>query len=304
MELVVDVLNYDHAVFCIENNVDNIILSNELYSSQYSYSFNEQEVQKLIKIKNKTKIWIKVDIFFYEQDINRLICYLRWLSRLDIDYIIFQDYAVAQINEEYNLNLKLHYGSQTLNVSSYQFDFFGENNINSLFLAREISFSELTDICRHKKNIKVEIHGHGYSYMMYSRWKMITNFETYYNLKNNNVHNNLIEIKEELRKFPNLLIENRHGTHMYTGYLVYSIDLLKKIKDIGVDYLRIDLFDTNYQYAVEITKYYLEFINKEIDQSNLKKFINLHNENNLLISHGFLAAINKLPTLQKEEDEK
>lgn len=302
MELIIDVLNYDHALYCIDQNVQNIILSNELYSSQYNYSFNEQEIQFLINNKKNTKIWIKVDAFFYEQDINRLICYLRWLSRLNIDYIIFQDFAVFQINEEYNLNLKLHYGSQTLNVSSFQFNFFKENNINSLFLAREISFVELKDICANKNDMKVEIHGHGYSYMMHSRWKMISNFNEYYETKINK-DNNVVRIKEELRKYPDIIFENKHGTHMYTGYMLYSIDLIDKLIEIGIDYLRLDFINTNIEYAKSITSFYLKKLKNNLNKDDFEQFLDLHTKNNLNISHGFLGEISKLPGLIKDDND-
>ncbi len=299
MELVVEAFNMEHALFCINSGVHNLIIGNEVFASTYSYSFSENEVINLINNKKSTKIWIKVDAFFFEPDINRLICYLKWLSRLNVDFVIFQDFAVAQINDELKLNLKLHYASQTTNTSYYQFDFFLENNIKSLFLARELTITELIEICQNKGSMKIEIQGHGYGFIMHSRWKMISNFENYFNEKISNDDNKLIQIKEKLRKYPNLIFENRHGTHMFTGYQIYTIDLLSKLDSLGIDYLRLDFFNTNFDYAKTITDLYLKILTKKTDIDNT---INLFNElhKNHCIDHGFLGNIKDLPHLQKD----
>ena len=299
MELIVEAYNMEHALFCIDSGVHNLIIGNEVFASTYSYSFSENEVINLVNNKKNTKIWIKIDTFFFEPDINRLICYLKWLSRLNVDFIIFQDFAVAQINDELKLNLKLNYASQTTNTSYYQFDFFLENNIKSIFLARELTMTELIEICQNKGSMKIEIQGHGYGFIMHSRWKMISNFENYFNEKISNDDNKLIQIKEKLRKYPNLIFENRHGTHMFTGYQIYTIDLLSKLDSLGIDYLRLDFFNTNFDYAKTITDLYLKILTKKTDIDNT---INLFNElhKNHCIDHGFLGNIKDLPHLQKD----
>lgn len=303
MELTVEAFSLDHALKCIEIGVDNLILGNELFANRLSYSFNESEIANLVNKRKTTKIWIKVNNFFFEHEIDRLEMYLRWLSSLEIEKVIFQDYAVAQINFENNLNLNLHYNPETLVTSYGQFDFFKENNINSVFVARELMYNELQEICENKNGMKIEIQAFGYGFIMHSRWKLITNYEKHYNYHLNK-DNEFIKIKEHLRKYPNLLFEDNQGTHMLTGYIIDLSELLLNLYEINVDYLNLNFLNTDNNYAIEITKVYNTLLkdvvsNKKINLNQINIIKELSSK--YLLSQGFLGGTKHFLHLAKDE---
>ncbi len=300
MELLVEAFSLEHAKECIKNKIPNLILGNEIFASRLSYSFNESEIQSLVRNKSITKIWIKVNAFFFEHEINRLIAYLRWLSRINIDYVIFSDFAVAQINDEFGLRLNLHYNPETIVCSYGQLDFYKECNFTGVFLAREIMWKELEEICQNKKDIKVEIQGHGYGFIMHSRWKLISNFYDYYQI-NNNKDEQFLKIKEKLRKIPNLIFQDRHGTHMLTGYLIYSLNLIDKLKAINIDYLKLDFLFTNEEYAKKITNLYQDVIDNKIQINKANDLMKKYS-NDFLISNGFLGGCKDILHLKKEDE--
>lgn len=303
MELTVEAFSLDHALKCIEIGVDNLILGNELFANRLSYSFNESEIANLVNKRKTTKIWIKVNNFFFEHEIDRLEMYLRWLSSLEIEKVIFQDYAVAQINFENNLNLNLHYNPETLVTSYGQFDFFKENNIDSVFVARELMYNELQEICENKNGMKIEIQAFGYGFIMHSRWKLITNYEKHYNYHLNKDHE-FIKIKEHLRKYPNLLFEDNQGTHMLTGYIIDLSELLLNLYEINVDYLNLNFLNTDNNYAIEITKIYNILLkdvlsNKKISLNQINIIKELSSK--YLLSQGFLGGTKHILHLAKDE---
>ncbi len=299
VELLVEAFNLEHAKECIKNKIPNLILGNEIFASRLSYSFNESEIQSLVNNKSTTKIWIKVNTFFFENEINRLIAYLRWLSRIKVDYVIFSDFAVVQINDELDLKLNLHYNPETIVCSYGQLDFYKKCNFTGVFLAKEIMWNELEEISKNKNGIKIEIQGHGYGFIMHSRWKLINNFYDYYQI-NKNDDQQFLKIKEKLRKIPNLIFEDRHGTHMLTGYLISSLNLIEKLKKINIDYLKLDFLFTNEDYAKKITNLYQDVINNKI-LINKACDLMVEYSKDFIISNSFLGGYKDILHLEKED---
>lgn len=304
MEIVVEAYNFDHARWCIENNVENLLIGNELFANRLSYSFNQSELQDLVNKRKNTKIWVKVNNFFFEQEINRLEMYLRWLSNLEIDRVVFQDFAVAQINYEDNLGLNLHYNPETLVTNWGQFEFYQQNQINSCFLARELMPFKLEEITKHKKQMQVEVQGFGYGFIMHSRWKLISNFEDHYQVT---LDKDELLIKEALRKYPNMLIEDATGTHMFTGYLINGINQLKQLKSFNIDYLSLSFLKTNETIAQTVTSIYMQAIKDNQFEEHQKDYEQQINEvcKDFILSPGYLGGKDTiLHTIKVDEDEK
>ncbi len=303
MEIVVEAYNFDHARWCIENNVPNLILGNDLFANRLSYSFNQSELQDLVNKRKNTKIWVKVNNFFFEQELNRLEMYLRWLSNLDIDRVIFQDYAVAQFNYEDNLGLNLHYNPETLITNYGQFDFYEQNNFKGCFVARELMPLELKEIAQHKNKMQLEVQGFGYAFIMHSRWKLISNFEDHYQVSLNKEH---LIIREALRKYPNVIFEDNSGTHMLSGYLINSLSVLNNLKEMNIDFLSINFLKLNQTIAQEVTKLFMQALNDNDYQNNVNSYENKLKEicSEYVLSPGYLGGPKCILHTEKVDDEK
>lgn len=304
MKLIIEPFNFEHANFCIDQKIDAIILGSEDYSLRNSYNFTDEEILKIISNKKNTKIFIKVNAFFFEHQIDKLTNYLIRISKWEIDGVIFSDFAIAQINEELKLNLKLRYNPDTLVTSYFQFPFYIENNFSCVSLARELSLIELSEILSNKTNeLELEIQGHGYLFIMHSRWKLISNFEKYYDI---NLKHKELKIKENLRKLPNIITQDKHGTHMFSGYQICTIDILDKIRNI--DWLRIDCINMNEEEAYKLVTLYKESIdmlnsnNNEYNEKTKDIYKQITKFSSSLISHSFLGKMKDILHMEKNDD--
>ena len=212
---------------------------------------------------------------------------------------------MAQINAEEQLNLKLKYSPETLVTSYQQFDFFKEINCASVTLARELAMFEVDEILKHKlPGLEVEIQGHGYLFIMHSRWKLISNFEESYDIQLK--HQQLL-IREDLRKLPNVITEDNFGTHMFSGFQLYTLDILNQLKD--VDWIRIDTINMQSDEVYYTTDTYLKAItllNQDVNQyqqyvtSTLEEFKTHYVAP---LAHGFLGGIKQMPHMEKNDEE-
>lgn len=67
---------------------------------------------------------------------------------------------------------------------------------------------------------------------------MVSNFAAYANLDLQRDKRYLI--REKMRLYPNLVFEDKDGTHMLGGYELCVMRHLKELADMGVDWIRID----------------------------------------------------------------
>lgn len=306
MKIIASPANYNEALLLLKHNVDVLVLANNNYAVRNVYNCDLETIKKLCAQKQNSEIWVNVNAFFYEPQIKELENYLTELSQLPIDRVIFNDYAVAQINYEQNLNLKLHYDPNTLVTSYGQLDFYKENGFNSVSLSNELFLPEIKMILENKiPGLELCLQVHGFALIMHSRWNLVTNFKDYIEDKDDEyIRNKIYIIKEEKRKYSNLIFEDNHGTHMFSGYELCLIKYLKILNEYSLDYIRIDniLQSQDAQYSLEIVKIYqkaLQYIN-ENNQDLDSKLDTAYNEclqfakDTNKVASGFVGGIKEI----------
>jgi putative protease len=169
MELLINPTSYDNAIDLIELGIHQINIGLREFSMRNNCILTFAQIKKIISNKKSTKIILLFNKIFFEQDIEDLEKMLVEVSKLDIDGIIFCDYAICQICFEKKLKVNLIYHPETLNVNYGQIPFFEKNGISEIVLARELNSLNIKDIAAHKGTIKIQIQVAGYSYMMQSR---------------------------------------------------------------------------------------------------------------------------------------
>lgn len=280
MKIIASPANYNEAISLIDNGIDVLLLGDSIHSTRMIYNCQLDDLNAICNNKKQTEIWLNVNAFFYEQDLDELEKYLKEIKQLKIDKVVFNDYAVAQIDFEQNLNLNLHYEPSALVTSYGQLEFYLQNNIYSVSLSNELFLPEILTILKNKpKGMKICLQVQGFVLIMHSRWNLVTNFAQYLeNSDDEYIKNKAIFIREEQRKYKNIIFEDNHGTHMFSGYELCLIRYLKKMFDSGLDYIKIDnILQTNNEYSLEYYKIYQKLIdsikNNNFDEKLIENLI-------------------------------
>ena len=297
MKLVTMPYDYEQALDFIKNQVDCLLIGHKDFSLRVTNYFSWKEIEKIAFNKNKSKIFLLVNQIFFENNLKKLTNDLKKINTLPIDGIYFQDYAVPQLVKENKLNINLIYHPETIVTSYGQFPFFVKNNIKHIVLSRELFKSEIKTICKNKpKKFSLEIQGHGLLFIMHSRWKMISNFNEYANLKINTEKS--YWIKESLRKYPNAIYEDKFGTHMFSGYQLCTIKILNELIEMEIDYLRIDNILQTKKWCNEITYLYHDLLKMLKNKKLTKKDEELYFEKAKKICKPYPIALGFLGTIK------
>ncbi len=314
MQIITTPYSYEDAINLLKNCVDILLLTNSNFGVRNNYNCTNDELVKIIDYINsnniKTKIWINVNSFFFEDEILSLKNYLLFLNSLknNIDKIVFNDFAVAQICYEENININLHYDPNTLVTSYGQFDFYLENNINSISVSNELFLAEILTILKNKpNNLKICLLAQGHVFIMHSRWNLISNFKNYVEDRDDEyVQNKVYYIKELNRRFSNIIYEDKHGSHMLTGYELCIIKQLYELWKNKLDYIKIDNIFQDENYALEIYKIYKNLINNFENNVIDENLINLSYQKvvdfskSKKISSGFIGGIEEILNYEKK----
>ena len=207
-----------------------------------------------------------------------------------------------EIDYENNLKLNLHYSSNTLVTSYHQFPFFIENNINSVSLPNELFINEIKQIANNKpNNFELLIQTQGFAFIMHSRWNLVSNFQKYVEDTNKEYDKNKVIFIKELNKvYPNLIIEDEYGTHMFSGYELCCIKFLNQFKEMNIDYLLIDTYlnnDSNYD--LQICSIYKKAMS---DLNNLELYFDeIQKITNNELSSGFIGGPLEIKHILKHE---
>lgn len=285
----------------LNTNVHKIIFGIKGYSCRFNNYINLEQLRRIVEHKQDKKISICLNNIYHENDVERLEKLLIELSKIEIDEIIFHDYAVPQIALEQNLHFNLNYCPETINTNIGQIDFFIKNGFKSFTIARELLLHEVKELAANKQSLEVEMQVHGFTFFMHSNWSLISNYKKHLDMNHISHDKNIkfYEIREELRVLPNLIYEDYSGTHMFSGFVLYTANILDELKDI--DYLKIDPIFRTKRWTLNVIKIYSALINGEISKEKATSLLRSL-EPKYQLSNSFMGNIKDMPHIEKGVD--
>lgn len=109
-----------------------------------------------------------------------------------------------------------------------------------------------------------------------------------------------------MRKIPNLIFEDNHGTHMLSGYVINALEEFKTLSDLGVDLYLINFLKMDSELATALTALFLSAMsdlnNNQYQLANYQEALAKIVDKRFKLSAGFLGNIKDLPHLEKETE--
>jgi len=122
------------------------------------------------------RAYLTLNLFSHNKDVPKLEEYIDTVRKVNPDGLIIADPGVFQFVKDRAPDLPLHISTQA-NVSSWlSVKFWEEHGAELVVLAREVSFSELTEIREKCPDVKLEAFVHGAMCMTYSGRCLLSNF--------------------------------------------------------------------------------------------------------------------------------
>ncbi|MFP5113701.1 peptidase U32 family protein [Bacillaceae bacterium C204] len=263
-ELLVTPITVNDILPLIEAGADAFVVGEQRYGLRLAGEFTRGDVQKTIELAHAKgkKVYVAMNAIFHNEKIDELNDYIKFVSDVKADAIIFGDPAVLMTAREIAPDMKLHWSTETTGTNWFTCNYWGKKGAKRAVLAREINMDAILET-KENAEVEIEVQVHGMSCMFQSKRSLLGNYYEYQGkvleIENRKMEKNMfLHDKERENKYP--IFEDENGTHIMSPNDICIIDELQEMLEAGVDSFKIDGILKSSEYILAITKAYREAI--------------------------------------------
>ncbi len=240
-EIISTIFNIDDLYRLKEVKADGVIIADDYHGTRLAKAFSLADIKKISTIcaELKLKLFIKMNRIYLDKELKKAEEYLNFLSELKITGIFYNDLAIYGLAKKLNLHNKLVYDPDTIVTNHFDVNYHLNKGIYGVILSKEITKEEMIDIAKNSLG-RVGIIIHGYLNMSYSRRKLMENYFTFINKEVDIDNRRDLYIVEETREGKMPILEDDHGTAIFTDYVQESFDEIKELENAGVSLFLVD----------------------------------------------------------------
>ena len=135
----------------------------------FADNFDDAEMQEMLTFAHEQgkKVYVTVNIFAHNADLQDLPNYLRKLEKFGVDALLVSDLGVWNICREVVPNMPLHVSTQANNTNFAAVQMWEKLGAQRVVLARELSLQEIDEVAQ-KTEVELECFVHGAMCISYS----------------------------------------------------------------------------------------------------------------------------------------
>jgi putative protease len=179
-ELLAPAGSLEKLKFAVHYGADAVYIGGQKYGLRSNAdNFTLEEMREGVRFAEQygAKVFVATNIYAHNEDIDGLEAYLRGLQEVGIAAIIAADPIIMETARRVAPKLEVHVSTQQSTMNWRAVEFWKEQGIERVVLAREVSMSEIDEI---KKHVDVEIEAfiHGAMCSSYSGRCVLSNHFT------------------------------------------------------------------------------------------------------------------------------
>lgn len=179
-ELLAPAGNLEKLKFAIRYGADAVYIGGQSYglrSNADNFSFEQMREGVAFAKQHGAKVFVATNIYAHHEDLPGLRDYLAELDRIGIDAIIVADPAIIMEAKRSAPNVELHLSTQQSILNWQAVQFWKDEGVSRVVLAREASMQEIREIKEHV-DIEIEVFIHGAMCSSYSGRCVLSNHFT------------------------------------------------------------------------------------------------------------------------------
>lgn len=148
-ELLSPAGNKESAISAINNGADAIYLGGKSFGARaYAGNFTNEELSEVIKYAHlhQVKVYVTVNTIIYNQEVEELIKYIKYLYIIGVDALIIQDIGMIFLIKKIFPNIELHASTQCHNHNNEGITLLKELGVTRVVLDREMPLEDIQNI--------------------------------------------------------------------------------------------------------------------------------------------------------------
>jgi putative protease len=240
-ELLAPAGNMEKLKTAIHYGADAVYLGGRKYSLRArAGNFDDREIRQAVDYAHDrgVKVYITINIFAHNRDLDGLEEYLLVLEDADVDGLIVADPGILFICNQTVPKMPIHLSTQANVTNGASARFWAAQGVARLNLARELGLVEIREI-RQATDIQLEIFVHGALCISYSGRCMLSNYFTGRDANQGDCAHpcrysyTIVEEKRPGQYFP--VEEDERGTYIFNSRDLCLLGRLPELIGAGAD---------------------------------------------------------------------
>lgn len=249
-----------------------------------AHNFTIEEMQEGVAFAHEfgCKVYLTVNIFAHNQDIEGIRSYFQSIRQVAIDGMIISDPGVVMLAKELLPEVEIHISTQANNTNYETFLFWYRQGIRRVVTARELSLDEIYEIRKRiPEDMQIESFVHGAMCISYSGRCLLSSYFTGRDANQGACTHPCrwkYAIVEEQRPGEYLPIdEDDRGTYIFNSKDLCMIEHLPEMIGAGIDSFKIEGRMKTALYVATVARTYRKAIDDykaglEVYQSHLEEY--------------------------------
>lgn len=179
-ELLAPAGNLEKLKFAVHYGADAVYIGGQKYGLRSNAdNFTQEEMREGVEFANRygAKVFVATNIYAHNEDIEGLEDYLRGLQDAGVAAIIVADPVIIETCRRVAPKLEIHLSTQQSTMNWQAVQFWKEDGVDRVVLAREANMEEIHEIKRNV-DIEIEVFVHGAMCSSYSGRCVLSNHFT------------------------------------------------------------------------------------------------------------------------------
>lgn len=258
----------------------------------FADNFSDEELKEGIEFAHSRgkKVYVTVNVFPRNEDLEGLDEYILQLYNLNVDAIIVSDPGIIMTIREVAPNFEIHLSTQANNVNWKSALFWYKQGVKRIVLARELSIKEIKEIrSKLPSDCELEAFVHGSMCMSYSGRCVISNYMTGRDANRGQCAQpcrykyHVVEEKRPGQYFP--IVEDDKGTYLFNSKDMCLIEHIPELVESGINSFKIEGRMKSSYYVASVVKSYREALDSYFNNPKDYSFKGEWMDNLLKTSH-------------------
>jgi putative protease len=267
IELLAPAGNWEKMEIALRYGADAVYLSGQAFGLRASAgNFSHGELAEAVSFAHSLgkKLYVTVNIFAHNDDLDALPNYLKQLFEYGVDAIIVSDPGIIWLAKKYTPKMNIHLSTQANTTNWASCNFWREQGISRIVLSRELSLNEIKQINEKSANIEIETFVHGAMCMSYSGRCMLSSFMTGKSANRGECTHPcrwkyyLLEEKRPGEYMP--VLEDERGTYIFNSKDLCMIEHIPDLINSGILSFKIEGRMKSIHYVATVIKAYRQAI--------------------------------------------
>lgn len=272
-ELLAPAGNLEKLKFAIMYGADAVYLGGKNFGLRaFAGNFDLAEIKEGVDFAHQhgVKVYVTVNIFPHNEDLIGLPQYLADLQSIGVDALICADPGVIKIAKETVPSMPLHLSTQANNVNWVSAQFWKEQGIERIVVARELGLEEIKEI-KNKVSVEIEAFVHGAMCISYSGRCLLSNYMADRDANRGECaqacrwNYNLVEEKRPGEYYP--VLEDERGAYVFNSQDLCLFEKIPLLIEAGIDSFKVEGRMKSSYYVATVIRAYRKIIDHYFNPS-------------------------------------